>query len=69
MRQTAKQAKVYQAPTVKVVQFAVERGFDGTVDTVIGTPKNTLGQYDDVSNTDNSWNSSFQTGGTDDNHF
>lgn len=27
MRQTAKQAKVYQAPTIKVVQFTIERGF------------------------------------------
>ena len=27
MRQTAKQAKVYQAPTIKVVQFTIERGY------------------------------------------
>lgn len=27
MRQTTKQTKTYQAPTVKVVQFMIERGF------------------------------------------
>ena len=33
MRQTTKQTKAYQTPTIKVVQFMIERGYDGTVST------------------------------------
>lgn len=64
-----KQTKSYQPPTIKVVQFMIERGYYGTIDTVIDTPKNTLGMYNDVNDADDSWNSSFTTGGENESHF
>lgn len=67
MRQTTKQTKTYQAPTIKVVQFMVELGYTTSVDTKEdGIGQNTMGQYNQANST---WSNSFGTGGQDESHF
>ncbi len=51
MRQTTKQTKTYQAPTIKVVEFMIERGYEGTVST------DSYGQYEEIDLTPSNQNS------------
>lgn len=58
MRQTSKQAKVYQAPTIKVVQFTIERGF-GPSGGYTQDEENNSAQYQEVTADANSSNPSW----------
>lgn len=56
MRQTSKQAKIYQAPTIKVVQFTIERGF-GPSGGYTQDEENNSAQYEEIEATssNSSW--------------
>lgn len=52
MRQTAKQAKVYQAPTIKVVQFMVELGAGASGYT---EREEDTGKYEEITTQSETW--------------
>ena len=57
----------YAPPQIKVVQFAIEEGFQGTIKTTDSSTylgENFNGKYNDAG-----WGSSFTTGGEDESHF